>query len=424
MTRGTTTREVWHPHTVHDRELVLREMADVLASPHFCNSKRYPALLKYIVEKTLAGEADQLKERTVGVEVFDRPADYDTNADTVVRYTAGEVRKRLSLYYHELERKPAVQIALPAGSYVPEFALAHEAEADVFPAEHAEAHHGIAVREPEFPALDSHGPSHGPVLYGDASRRSARRWGWLSVAALVVIAAALVGVWKYRTLHPKSALDEFWAPLREQSPVMVCIGGSVFDQTHLSGVSTAGKDTDYPFVSLQSASALAQLSTLLGKQGGVATEVRASANTPLTELREHPLVLVGGYNNQWTTRLLQPLRIHFVPGPTESEGIVDSSHPASPWIRDLSALPYSSADDYALVARFRDPTTDSWVMALAGVGRNGTEAAAHFATSPHYIEQLRDRVGDFGNRNVEVVLKASVVDGKTGAPTVQAVAVW
>jgi hypothetical protein len=418
MTRTGALREVWHPHTAHDREVVLRELADVLASTHFCNSKRYPALLKYIVEKTLAGEADQLKERTVGIEVFDRPADYDTNADTVVRYTAGEVRKRLSLYYHELDRRPAVQISLPAGSYVPEFAVAHEVEADGFPA----AHSGIAVREPEFPALDSHGPPHGRLLsYTDAARPR-RRWSWLLVAVLLV-AAALAGAWRYRTLHPRTALEDFWAPLREQSPVMVCIGGSVFDQSHLSVVSTAGKDTDYPFVSLQSASALAQLSTLLGQQGGVTTEVRAAANTPLTDLREHPLVLIGGYNNQWTTRLLQPLRIHFVPV-TVAEGIVDSSQAASPWVRDLSSQAYSDADDYALVARFRDPTTDSWVMALAGVGRNGTEAAAHFATSPHYIQQLRDRIGDFGNRNVEVVLKTSVVDGKTGAPTVQDVAVW
>src|ERR1035441_1442915 len=49
-------------------------------------------------------------------------------------------------------------------------------------------------------------------------------------------------------------------------------------------------------------------------------------------------------------------------------------------------LPYSSADDYALVARFHDATTDSWVVVLAGVGRNGTEAAAQFATSPHYMQ--------------------------------------
>ncbi len=126
MSRASTIRDAWRPQTRQDRDAVLLELHEVLSSAHFCNSKRYPALLQYIVEKTLAGESDQLKERTLGVEVFDRPPSYDTNADTVVRYTAGEVRKRLSLYYSELDRKPAIRISLPAGSYVPEFLHEHD----------------------------------------------------------------------------------------------------------------------------------------------------------------------------------------------------------------------------------------------------------------------------------------------------------
>jgi hypothetical protein len=77
------------------------------------------------------------------------------------------------------------------------------------------------------------------------------------------------------------------------------------------------------------------------------------------------------------------------------------------------------------VARYLDPTTDGWVIALAGVGRNGTEAAAQFVSSPHYMQMLRDRIGsDYANRNVEAVLKVSVIEGKTGAPSIQAVYLW
>src|ERR1700685_3269304 len=112
MNRVTATRDAWRPQTQQDRDVILLELHKVLVSPHFCNSKRYPALLQYIVEKTLAGEDDLLKERTLGVEVFDRHPSYDTNADTVVRYTAGEVRKRLSLYYSDLGRKAAIRISL------------------------------------------------------------------------------------------------------------------------------------------------------------------------------------------------------------------------------------------------------------------------------------------------------------------------
>jgi len=59
------------------------------------------------------------------------------------------------------------------------------------------------------------------------------------------------------------------------------------------------------------------------------------------------------------------------------------------------------------------------------VGRNGTEAAAQFATSPHYMQMLRDQLrGGFSNRNIEAVLKVSVIDGKTGAPSILAVHSW
>jgi hypothetical protein len=441
MNRTSAIRDAWRPQTREDREAILLELHEVLASPHFCNSKRYPALLQYIVKSTLAGKSDLLKERTLGVEVFDRPPSYDTNTDTVVRYTAGEVRKRLSLYYHELDRKPVIQISLPPGSYIPEFLHSQdEAEESVdrsSPSSPAPARTDVvrngagspqelepipqwASEDTTLRAAADFEVGSGAMLRRD---RATRRW-WLAVATVVTIAIMGGMGWRYRTAHPRTALDSFWAPVLHDQPVVIlCTGGSVFAQNNFSGVATAGKDIDYPFVSMQTASAIAQLSGLLERSGGATTQLQTAATTPLTELREHPVIFLGGYNNQWTMRLVQPLRFHFTPE-TVAESIVDQSQPGTRWERDPS-LPYSSADDYALVARFRNPTTDSWVVALAGVGRNGTEAAAHFVTSPHYMELLRDRVGsDLSNRNVEVILKVNVVEGKTGAPSILAVHVW
>src|SRR3984885_3671941 len=134
MSRASASPDAWHPQTKEDRDGVLRELKKILASPQFANSKRYPALLQYVVENTLEGRLDLLKERTLGVEVFDRPPTYDTNTDTVVRYTAGEVRKRLLLYYLEHGRSSAIRISLPAGSYIPEFLLGQEeAEENLVP---------------------------------------------------------------------------------------------------------------------------------------------------------------------------------------------------------------------------------------------------------------------------------------------------
>ena len=130
MISAAHRRVVWNPTTAEDQAQVLLALEEVLASTHFCNSKRYPALLRYVVEQTLNGHGDEIKERTVGIDVFGRAPDYDTNLDTAVRYSAGEVRKRLALYYIDLADSPVV-ISLSPRSYRPEFLrLAPEAPAD------------------------------------------------------------------------------------------------------------------------------------------------------------------------------------------------------------------------------------------------------------------------------------------------------
>jgi hypothetical protein len=225
--------------------------------------------------------------------------------------------------------------------------------------------------------------------------------------------------WRFHPVNTQTAVDDFWMPvLHEQHTVLICAGGVIFKKNNFSGVITASKDIEYPFVSMQTASAIAQVSSTLARSG-VTTQLLSSPSTPLTDLREHSVVLLGAYNNQWAMRLLQSQRFQFTPEPMES--IVDQMQPQAHWSRDKS-LPYSSTDDFALVARFRDATTGSWVVVLAGLGRNGTEAAAQFATSAHYMEMLRDDVGrDFSNSNIEALLKVNVIDGKTGAPSILAV---
>jgi len=120
-----TDRKLWTPLTEMDSNFVRAELEGILHSPQFSSSKRYPAFLRYVVSETLDGNGPQIKERTIGIEVFGRSADYDTNNDTVVRYTAGEVRKRLAIYYHDHE-DAALEITIPQGSYVPEFRRAVE----------------------------------------------------------------------------------------------------------------------------------------------------------------------------------------------------------------------------------------------------------------------------------------------------------
>lgn len=443
MHKTVTTSDGWQPQTQQDRDAILTELHRILASSHFCNSKRYPALLRYVVENTLAGRSDLLKERTLGVEVFDRPATYDTNTDTVVRYTAGEVRKRLFLYYHEEGKASNIRIFLPAGSYVPEFLHGHdmqdetgldaasEARPPTYIGGSAEIGNGTlesGVGSQERAANRLPGTALPPEIHASLPTTRRRlmspllRWTALAVVAALAVAAIVTS--RTRAFHHQTAVEEFWAPmLRDQRPMVICTGSVVFAQDRYSGVITAGKngDVQYPFVSIQSASAIANIESSIESSGGK-TQLITAPWTTLTDLREHSVTLLGAYNNQWTLRLTEPLRFHFAPDPQAK--ILDRMQPQTIWERDQS-VPYSSADDYALVARFRDSTIDGWVVVLAGLGRNGTEAAAQFVTDPHYMELLRNSLGTrFGDKNIELLLQVKVIDAKTGAPSILAVHTW
>src|ERR1017187_6871188 len=105
-------------------EEVKTQLARLLASPLFNHSKHYPSLLRYVVHEALEGRGRHLKERALGVEVFGRDPDYDSNADPVVRTSACEVRKRIAQYYHEPGHEAEIRIDLPSGSYIAEFHFA------------------------------------------------------------------------------------------------------------------------------------------------------------------------------------------------------------------------------------------------------------------------------------------------------------
>ncbi|HET6961937.1 MAG TPA: hypothetical protein VFJ27_05560, partial [Terriglobia bacterium] len=77
--------------------------------------------LRFTVEQTIQGHADQLKETTLGMEVFDRTAAFDPRNDTIVRVEARRLRSKLKAYYETHVQHDAVLIELPKGSYVPTF---------------------------------------------------------------------------------------------------------------------------------------------------------------------------------------------------------------------------------------------------------------------------------------------------------------
>src|SRR3984885_7390711 len=164
------------PLSAGERVLVEDQLERILASPLFSQSKRYAPFLRYVVEKTLEGQEDTLKERTLGVEIFGRAPHYDSSNDPVVRVTAGEVRKRIAQYYHDAAHHNELWIDLPTGTYVAQFRQSPVNEEN-----------GAVAERPDLPAKLALSAEFTPVAPRVESVRSAPTRGKRRAAAIILL---------------------------------------------------------------------------------------------------------------------------------------------------------------------------------------------------------------------------------------------
>lgn len=97
------------------------ELAVVLASGSFSRAPTLAHLLAYLCDKLFSGETAQIKEYSVGVEVFHRGPNFDQDTDSIVRVEANRLRRRLAEYYEKEGAEDKLRITIPLGQYVPRF---------------------------------------------------------------------------------------------------------------------------------------------------------------------------------------------------------------------------------------------------------------------------------------------------------------
>jgi TolB-like protein len=153
------------------------QLERILASDGFANAERMSRFLRYVVDRVLAGQGDQIKEYVVGVEVFGRQAEYDPRVDSIVRVEARRLRTKLDEYYSGPGRDDPVVIELRRGTYVPQFHC--RAAATVAPAMTPSASNAGAALQAGRPTL----------------RRRSIALGAASVAVLIVVLFASRGLW-------------------------------------------------------------------------------------------------------------------------------------------------------------------------------------------------------------------------------------
>jgi TolB-like protein len=102
-------------------EEIRDQLERMLASHAFATAPRLRRFLRYVVDRTVAGEGGQLKEYTIGTDVFERDAQYDPRIDSIVRVEAGRLRAKLYDYYAGEGAADRVLVRMSRGGYVPVF---------------------------------------------------------------------------------------------------------------------------------------------------------------------------------------------------------------------------------------------------------------------------------------------------------------
>ncbi|HEX3745294.1 MAG TPA: hypothetical protein VHW09_15225 [Bryobacteraceae bacterium] len=388
-----------------ERESVRTQLESILASSVFRNSRRYSSLLRYVVEETLDGKAEFLKERTIGVDVFGRASDYDTNTDHVVRSVAGDVRRRLAQYYMENGRDAELRIDMQLGSYIPQFRFPERRFAS-----------GPAIDAPETPQFEA-----APVISG----RPKRRWYWLAIA--VMAAAVLLSIGMVRLAGPRTALQRFWYPVfSSSSPVLISFGGGGSAPAPANDVSV-GEYEHLPFrrMNVSDALALADLTGLLQSGEKPYRIVNRAGATSFKDLQSGPFVLIGAMNNEWTLRLTSGERFSFERIPNGAR-IVDRQNPSNnAWSVDRTTPISQFNRDYAIVSRVRDPRSEQTAVIIAGIGSWGTLAAGEFVAKEEHLRKLDALApAHWERKNVQVVISTDVIHASSGPPKVLAVYFW
>jgi hypothetical protein len=396
-------------------------LEDILSSKAFRASKRCKKFLSYIIERTLEGQTELLKERTLGVELCHRLPTYMTGEDPVVRLTAAEVRRRLLQFYTTEALSPEVRIEIPVGSYIPEFHW----EPFAAPAP--------VTKKAGLPTIVV-----SPLL--------------ASLLTALVMMGVFALILTHKPVHPPSVVDEFWAPLfKTPQPILVCVPSPVvylpsndlydsYARTHPGTYPPLIERWGTPlnldpnekvpwkdmvphanmYVGKENIYAAEQILVVLDRIGKP-SRLKTVTELSIRDLRSSPSVLIGSFSNRWTLELAGNLPFYF----DERDGTLREHAPLG-----RAWGPHRDANgkltlDYALVSRLTNSHTGQALFIAAGTKGPGTEAAGEFLSHPDELSNaLRSAPPGWQNMNFQAVLQTDITDGVSGPPQVVATRFW
>ncbi len=406
----------------------------VVAGSNFARSPLLSKFLLFVVAETLEGRADEISEHQIGVQVFERPPDYRTLEDNIVRSYARQLRKRLAEHFAGEGAAELVRIDIPVGGYVPVFVPAgsSEREKDDTAGNGAQKHSlaQVTLMRPR-----------------GAEPAAARRTRWVPrlLAALLVVpySAALVGITWYAATRaaaphpPQEPARVLWTALfsgsansyivpsdagfnlledlsRRPVPLAEYIAGN-YEKLPLAGVD-AHSSQDLrtqqltPFVDLQIAAAFAHLY----EDDPQRVFVRFPRDLRLDDLKNANAVIIGSVgSNPWAAMAESNANFRIVDRPGMSGAEIINLRPqpgeaptyASHWNEP-------SHETFALIAFLPNLSGNGHLLVLEGLDVAGTQAAAEMLLHPSAIDPILKRATrpDGSLRNFEVLLRSTSIE--------------
>ncbi|MFN0107914.1 MAG: hypothetical protein ACKVZH_03600 [Blastocatellia bacterium] len=363
-------------------------LAKVLRSGIVREQSNLYLLLEWLGRKAISGEADPLKEYTIGVEALGKPSDYDPRLDPTVRVDIGKLRTKLKDFFQNEGVALPVHLEIPKGRY------------DV-------GYYRVAASAPIlFPAVTAE----------PKPATSSRRFYWLAAAAMILSLVFFAG---FKLARPSSAepaalapeLQQFWQPyLAGEKPALLVFGTPMFvrldryfyreprlnrwedvetDEQVIQAAKALGtseKRPSFKFTGVGEAESLFMLTRMLTEQRA-ALSVKRSNNLSWEDLKGRHVILLG--SQKYNPQILKfPYQLKF----EADRGRVTNLSPAEGETVEYNNVfreKFGEAvETYAVISVFPGLDPQTRVTMLACSSNEGTGGAAEYVTRPDTMKEL------------------------------------
>lgn len=416
----------------------------VARSPLLKRSPRLQELFQYLVKHSVNGSEGDLREQTIGEEVFGRARGYDTGADNIVRVSVFQLRKKLDQYFSESGMHEDIVASIPKGRYVVEF-------------------HPRVASEPLTVPASGPEPLEAPFAPPEmkaSPRRVNRRWWIAAIAALVALGGVSAVLWVVPSGPATPPAPASKAHFRlwknffgSGSDAYVVVGDVGFSLVQdVSGVklglddyvgAASGRvkpqagalpselanrllERQYTSVSNSAvAFRLGEISHALGGRG----LIRSARSIDVRDLKYHNVVLLGSSrSNPWVDLLKDRMNFQIDYESSPPRGFVRNRNPRSgePAVFRATAVAGKPGEAFGLIAYLPNLDQTGKIVSIAGTNMEGTEAAAETLLNERSFKLLEQHLNAGASRPLpyfEVVIRSTSIGGAGSSPEVVAVRV-